>query len=53
MIPVLVYAQDKSEVTMDYELYVADFEYNGIFYRIYVEHIRAYNLDSLIREIVK
>ena len=53
VIPVLVYAQDKSEVTMDYELYVADFEYNGIFYRIYVEHIRAYNLDSLIREIVK
>lgn len=53
VIPVLVYAQDKSEVTMDYELYVADFEYNGIFYRIHVEHIRAYNLDSLIREIVK
>lgn len=53
VIPVLVYAQDKSEATMDYELYVADFEYNGIFYRIHVEHIRAYNLDSLIREIVK
>ena len=53
VIPVLVYAQDKSEATMDYELYIADFEYNGIYYRIHAEHIREYNLDSLIREIVK
>lgn len=45
--------RDKSDTTMDYELYVADFEYNGVYYRIRVEHIKAYNLDSLIREIVK
>ncbi len=53
VIPVLVYAQNKSESTMDYELYVADFEYNGIYYRVLTEDLTAYYLDSLIREIVK
>lgn len=53
VIPVFIYAQNKSESTMDYELYVADFEYKGIYYRIHVENISAYNLDSLIREIMK
>ena len=53
VISVLVYAQNKSESTMDYDLYVADFEYNGIYYRICTENLTAYNLDSLIRELVK
>lgn len=52
-ISVLVYAQNKSESTMDYELYVADFEYNGVFYRVIAKNITAYQLDSIIREIAK
>lgn len=53
IIPVLVYAQSKSDSTLEYDLYVLDFEYGGVKYRILAENIRSYNLDSLIRELVK
>ena len=49
----LVYAQDKSESAMDYEFYVIDFQYGGIYYRILAENIPSYRLDTLIRELVR
>lgn len=53
IIPVLVYGQNKSDSTLDYDFYVLDFEYGGVYYRILAENVRSYNLDSLIRELVK
>lgn len=52
IIPVRVYAQGKSD-TSDYTLYVGDFEYNGVFYRIRLENLTGKYLDALIRDIVK
>lgn len=52
IIPVRVYAQGKMDTT-DYTLYVGDFEYNGVFYRIRLENLTGKHLDALIREIVK
>lgn len=51
IIPVRVYAQGKTETR--YSLYVADFEYDGVYYRIHIENLWAIHLDFLIREIVK
>lgn len=53
VVKVLVAAQHKSETTMEYAFYVADFEYNGVYYRIKAENITSWQLDSLIREIAK
>lgn len=52
IIPVRVYAQGKTD-TSDYTLYVGDFEYNGVFYRVRLENLTGKHLDTLIREIVK
>ena len=52
IIPVRVYAQGKTD-TSDYTLYVGDFEYNGVFYRIRLENLTSKHLDTFIREIVK
>lgn len=53
IISVLVYAENKSETVLDYDFYVLDFEYAGVYYRILAEKVSSYNLDSLIRELVK
>lgn len=52
IIPVRVYAQGRTD-TADYTLYVGDFEYNGVFYRIRLENLTGKHLDTLIREIVE
>lgn len=52
-VSLLVYAQNKSESTMEYDFYVIDFEYGGNYYRILAENISSYTLDSLIREMVQ
>lgn len=53
IIPVLVYAQNKSDSTLDYDFYVLDFECGGVYYRILAEKVPSHNLDSLIRELAK
>lgn len=50
---VLVAAQHKWETSMEYAFYVADFEYNGVYYRIEAENITSWQLDSLIRAIAE
>lgn len=52
IIPVCVYAQGETEKA-DYSLYVGDFEYEGVYYRIHIENLAGKYLDTLIREIVK
>lgn len=51
IIPVRIYAQGKTDAS-DYTLYVGDFEYHGVFYRIHLENLTGKHLDTLIREIV-
>ncbi len=53
VIPLRVYARDKSDTALEYEFYVIDFEYAGIHYRITAENLSSYWLDALIRELVK
>ena len=53
ILQVLVAAQFKSDNTMEYAFYVADFEYAGVHYRVKTENIESWYLDTLIREIVK
>lgn len=53
IIPLLVYAQRRSESALEYHFYVIDFEYGGNYYRITAENIHPRNLDSLVRSIVK
>lgn len=53
LIRALVAAQHKWETTMEYAFYVADFEYNGVYYRIQTENITSWQLDSLIRAIAE
>lgn len=52
IIAVRVYAQGKTD-TSDYALYVGDFEYNGVFFRVHLENLTGKHLDVFIREIVK
>ena len=48
-----VYAQAKTGPYMEYQMYVIDFEYQGVYYRITAENISPFQLDALILEIIK
>lgn len=48
-----VYAQTKTGPYMEYQMYVIDFEYQGVYYRITAENISPFQLDALICEIIK
>ena len=52
IIPIRVYAQGRTETT-DYTLYVGDFEYDGVYYRIRLENLSGKYLDTLVRIIVQ
>lgn len=48
-----VYAQTKTGPYMEYQMYVIDFEYQGVYFRITAENISPFQLDALICEIIK
>lgn len=48
---VLVAAQFKPDNANEYAFYVADFEYEGVYYRIEMENIESDYLDHFIRKL--
>lgn len=49
----LVAAQNQSDTTMEYDFYVIDFEYAGVYYRVIGENMESYRLDEFIRELLE
>ncbi len=53
ILQVLVAAQFKPDNANEYAFYVADFEYEGVYYRIEMENIESYCLDNFIRKLLE
>ena len=49
----LVAAQFKPDNANEYAFYVADFEYEGVYYRIEMENIESCYLDRFIRKLLE
>ena len=48
-----VAAQFKPDNANEYAFYVADFEYEGVYYRIEMENIESNYLDHFIRKLLE
>lgn len=53
ILQVLVAAQFKPDNANEYAFYVADFEYEGVYYRIEMENIESRYLDRFIRKLLE
>lgn len=53
ILQVLVAAQFKPDNANEYAFYVADFEYEGVYYRIEMENIESDYLDHFIRKLLE